>query len=108
MPLDTLAVLLGLGLLAAALAGARLPEPLRRTRSARSTATGPTTTDDGPLGLGSGRTTWCPVCTQPALELVGVSIAAGHSIPRVQCAACLSTYTVRGTLSSVPIQRRTA
>lgn len=108
MPLDTMAVLLALGLLAAVLAGARLPEPLRSTRSARATATRPGTADDGPLGLGRGRTTWCPVCTQPALELVGVSVAAGRSVPRVQCAACLSTYTVRGTLASLPTQRRPA
>lgn len=108
MPLDTMAVLLALGLLAAALAGARLPEPFRSTRSVHMMGTRPGTADDGPLGLGNGRTTWCPVCTQPALELVGVSVAAGRSIPRVQCAACLSTYTVRGTLSSVPTQRRPA
>jgi|GEM_PF-5475019 len=106
MPLDTMAVLLALGLLAAALAGAPLPGTGRRARAALERAARTTTADDGPVGLGRGRSTWCPVCTHPALELVGVSVAAGRELPRVRCAVCLSTYTVRGTLASVPVQRR--
>ena len=106
MPLDTMAVLLALGLLAASLAGARLPRSM--TRAGRAASIRPGTADDGPLGLGTGRTAPCPVCTEPALELVCVSVAAGRDLPRVRCASCLSTYTVRGTLSVVPAQRGSA
>ena len=96
MPLDTMAVLLALGLLAAYLAGAG---PRRRDILR-------TTPDDGPLGLGAGRTTRCPLCAQPALELVGLSVRGGQPVPQVRCGSCLNSYAVHGTLFELPTQRR--
>lgn len=95
MPVGTTLVLLALGLLATVLAGATP----RRSR--------PGTPDDGPLGLGAGRTARCPACQGETLELVSISTSA-RPLPRVRCAACRSTYAVRGTLASVPAQRSPA
>lgn len=96
MAFETMAVLVALGLLAAVLAGV---EPRRRVER-------PPTPDDGPLGLGAGRTARCPVCAQTTLELVGVRVRGDHDLPRVRCGFCRSSYTVRGTLASIPDQRR--
>ncbi len=95
MPVMTMLVLLGLGALAAALAGVT---PRQRRAG---------TPDDGPLGLGAGRTAVCPACQETALELVDVGTSA-RTLPRVRCGACRTAYTVRGTLISVPVQRSRA
>lgn len=102
MPLEPMAAVVALGLLAAVLAGVRLPRWIVRDDVR------PGTPDDGPLGLGCGRTARCPVCREPALELVAVSVGAGRDLPQVRCLACLSSYAVRGTLTAVPAQRRAA
>lgn len=102
MPLDTMAVLLALGLLAASLAGAQLPRSSNRGTLRAGTP------DDGPLGIGAGRSARCPVCARPALELVGVRVGVAGDLPQVRCGACLSRYTVRGTLECLPQQRRPA
>lgn len=101
MGLDVMVVLVALGILAALLAGV---EP--RPRGVRAP-----TPDDGAIGLGSGRSTRCPVCAEMALQLVGVAVAGGRDVPRVRCTSCRSSYVVRGTLGatgpvrSVPTQR---
>lgn len=120
MPLDTMALLLALGLMAAVLAGNGPGRPLPRLATPRlatprlatprmvtprmgTARVG--TPDDGPIGLGAGRTARCPLCERTALELVGVGTTRGRDVPLVRCGHCRSSYTVRGTLSSVPAQR---
>lgn len=95
MAIGTMLVLVALGAFAATAAGATP----RRAR--------PGTPDDGPLGLGAGRTTRCPVCREHALELVAVG-GREPELSRVRCSSCRSTYIVRGTLSAMPAQRRPA
>ena len=113
MPLDTMALLLALGLMAAILAGdgtrrslPRLVTPRFATLRMVTARVG--TPDDGPIGLGAGRTARCPLCERTALELVGVGTTRGRDVPLVRCGHCRSSYTVRGTLSAVPAQRPSA
>ncbi len=103
MPLSTLVASLALGALATFLAGAG-----RRTLRTRRTRPG--TPDDGPLGLGAGRTARCPVCAAMTLELIGVGVGEGarDGVAQVRCGSCLSSYTVRGSLAVVPMQGRRA
>lgn len=115
MPLDTTVALLALGLIVAVLAGAvsRRDTPhtgISHTGTwhalyARRGVSRTATPDDGPLGLGAGRTARCPVCAQTTLELVDVSTVDGHDVPHVRCGHCFAGFTVRGALTSVPEQR---
>jgi hypothetical protein len=104
MTLETTVVLLALGLLAALLAGARTRPGTATARIVRDRCR-TATPDDGPLGLGAGRTAHCPVCEQTALELVDVATIDGHDVPHVRCRHCSAGFTVRGTITAVPAQR---
>jgi hypothetical protein len=110
VPLDTAIVLLALGLVVAVLAGtvSRRDTPHTGTSHAlyaRRGVSRTATPDDGPLGLGAGRTARCPVCAQTTLELIDVSTVDGHDVPHVRCGHCFAGFTVRGALTSVPEQR---
>lgn len=87
----TLMVLLGLGGLAAALAGVHLPG--RRTLP---------TPDDGPLGLGAGVTALCPACTMQLQSVPSSREPDGTARSRVRCSDCRTTYAVRTAVVPAP------
>jgi hypothetical protein len=92
MPVDsTLIILIGLGGLAAALAGLL---PVRQRTLP--------TPDDGPLGVGAGVTALCPACATELRAVPSPREPDGTARLLVQCADCRTTYAVRTAIVPGP------